>query len=148
MHSADLDSVTLARLVDEAALRRSAELYAQGADRRDKALWSAIVTADCIIEAPGIRLVGREQIVAALDVMAQLYLVTQHRVHNQIVSIQGDAAHGETYSVAEHVSAVPEGRSVLTWAIRYQDRWRREAGSWRFTQRALILDWTETRTLR
>jgi SnoaL-like domain len=148
MQSSDLTAARLAVLMDEAALRRTAELYAQGADRRDKALWGALVTDDCVIEAPGIHLVGREQIVAALDVMAQLYLVTQHRVHNQIVSIQGDAAHGETYSVAEHVSAGPEGRTVLTWAIRYQDRWRREAGEWRFAQRALILDWTETRSLR
>jgi hypothetical protein len=38
-------------------------------------------------------------------------------------------------------------RQILTWAIRYQDLWRREAGEWRFARRALILDWTEVRTL-
>jgi len=137
----------LQRLVDEAALRRTAELYAQGADRRDKALWSSILTQDCVIEAPGIRLLGREQIVAALDVMARLYVVTQHRVHNQIARIDGDTASGETYSVAEHVSESAGKRQILTWAIRYQDLWRREAGEWRFARRALILDWTEVRTL-
>ena len=82
----------LERLIDEAALRRTAELYAQGADRRDKALWASIMTEDCVIEAPGIELRGRAQIVGALDIMAQLYAATQHRVHNQIVSIEGDAA--------------------------------------------------------
>ena len=137
----------LARLIDEGALRRSAELYAQGADRRDKALWAAIVTADCVIEAPGIRLVGREQIVAALDIMARLYAATQHRVHNQVVSIEGDNASGETYSVAEHLSVAEGRRTLLTWAIRYQDRWRREQGQWRFASRKLLLDWTETRPL-
>jgi hypothetical protein len=137
----------LARLIDEGALRRSAELYAQGADRRDKALWAAIVTADCVIEAPGIRLVGREQIVAALDIMARLYDATQHRVHNQVVSIEGDNASGETYSVAEHLSVAEGRRTLLTWAIRYQDRWRREQGQWRFASRKLLLDWTETRPL-
>jgi len=137
----------LARLIDEGALRRSAELYAQGADRRDKALWAAIVTADCVIEAPGIRLVGREQIVAALDIMGRLYAATQHRVHNQVVSIEGDNASGETYSVAEHLSVAEGRRTLLTWAIRYQDRWRREQGQWRFASRKLLLDWTETRPL-
>jgi hypothetical protein len=137
----------LARLIDEGALRRSAELYAQGADRRDKALWAAIVTADCVIEAPGIRLVGREQIVSALDIMARLYVATQHRVHNQVVSIDGDHASGETYSVAEHLSVAEGRRTLLTWAIRYQDRWRREQGQWRFASRTLLLDWTETRPL-
>ena len=49
---------SLSRLLDEAALRRTAELYATGADRRDKALWGAIMTEDCVIEAPGIALKG------------------------------------------------------------------------------------------
>jgi hypothetical protein len=135
------------RLLDEAALRRTAELYAQGADRRDKATWAAITTEDCIIEAPGIRLVGQREIVAALDFMARLYVTTQHRVHNQLVRIVADRAEGETYGTADHVSAVQGGRTILTWAIRYQDRWRREAGVWRFEHRLLLLDWTETRPL-
>jgi SnoaL-like domain len=137
----------LERLVDEAALRRTAELYAQGADRRDKLIWAAVMTQDCVIEAPGIELKGRAHIVAALDIMAQMYVSTQHRVHNQVVSIDGDSAHGETYSVAEHLSVADGRTTILTWAIRYQDRWRREAGQWRFAHRALVLDWTESRLL-
>ena len=137
----------LTRLLDEAALRRTAELYAQGADRRDKVTWAAITTEDCVIEAPGIILRGQREIVAALDFMAQLYVSTQHRVHNQLASIDGDRAEGETYSTADHLSVTAGGRSLLTWAIRYQDRWRREQGQWRFQHRFLILDWTETRLL-
>jgi hypothetical protein len=142
-----MNDMQLRRLIDEAALRRTAELYAQGADRRDKVTWAAITTEDCVIEAPGIILRGQREIVAALDVMARLYVATQHRVHNQIVSIEDDSAHGETYSVAEHLSVVEGGRTLLTWAVRYQDRWRREEGQWRFEHRFLILDWTETRPL-
>jgi len=138
----------LGRLVDEAALRRTAELYAQGADRRDKLIWASVIAADCVIEAPGIRLSGREQILAALDMMAKLYIATQHRVHNQTVSIEGERASGETYSIADHLSIVDGRKMLLTWAIRYQDRWRREEGVWRFTNRTLILDWTETRPLQ
>jgi ketosteroid isomerase-like protein len=137
----------LERLADEAALRHTAELYAQGADRRDKALWASIMTEDCLLEAPGIVLRGRAQIVAALDIMAQMYTVTQHRVHNQVVSIEGDGARGETYSVADHLSEKDGRTTILTWSIRYQDRWRREAGQWRFAHRALVLDWTESRLL-
>jgi hypothetical protein len=140
-------SALLQRLADEAALRRTAELYAQGADRRDKSIWSAIVTADCVIEAPAATLRGRQQIVAALDIMARLFLATQHRVHNQIVTIEDDTAHGETYSVAEHLSLKDGRRTVLTWMIRYQDGWRREEGVWRFSRRSLVLDWTETRVI-
>ncbi len=134
-------------LLDESALRRTAELYAQGADRRDKATWAAITTEDCVIEAPGIRLNGQREIVAALDMMARLYVTTQHRVHNQIVRVSGDEAHGETYGTADHVSVAAGARTLLHWAIRYQDRWRREDGAWKFAHRFLILDWTETRAL-
>jgi hypothetical protein len=137
----------LTQLLDEAALRHTAELYAQGADRRDKEIWASIVTADCVIEAPGLRLTGRAEIVAALDVMARLFIATQHRVHNQTVIIEGDTARGETYGVADHVSEADGRRTLLSWAIRSQDRWRREAGEWRFAARTLILDWTEAREL-
>jgi uncharacterized protein (TIGR02246 family) len=135
------------RLLDERELRRTAELYAQGADRRDKQLWASIFTEDGVIEAPGIRLEGRASIIAALDVMARLYVSTQHRVHNQVVSIGGDNAQGETYSTADHLSDAGGTRTILTWAIRYQDRWRRVDGAWRFSHRSLLIDWTDTRTL-
>jgi len=135
------------RLLDERELRRTAEIYAQGADRRDKQLWASIFTEDGVIEAPGIRLEGRANIVAALDAMARLYVATQHRVHNQVVSIDGDTAEGETYSTADHLSDEGGTRTILTWAIRYQDRWRRVDGAWRFSHRSLLIDWTDTRTL-
>jgi len=138
----------LAHLLDLAALRRTAELYAQGADRRDKSVWAEVLTADCVIEAPGISLRGREQILSALDIMAKLYIATQHRVHNQTVTIDGDRASGETYSVADHLSLADGRKTLLSWAIRYQDRWRREEGVWRFERRTLVLDWTETRALQ
>jgi uncharacterized protein (TIGR02246 family) len=140
-------SEAIERLLDEAALRRTAELYAQGADRRDKALWASIMTEDCVIVAPGIELKGRAQIVGALDIMAQLYASTQHRVHNLVATIEGDGAHGETYSMADHLTVANGQTTMLTWAIRYQDRWRREAGRWRFARRELVLDWTDTRVL-
>jgi uncharacterized protein (TIGR02246 family) len=142
-----MSDARLVLLLDERDLRRSAELYAQGADRRDKALWASIFTEDGVIEAPGLSLVGRANIVTALDVMARLYVATQHRVHNQVVSIDGDSAQGETYSTADHLSADGGTRTILTWAIRYQDRWRRVDGRWLFSHRSLVIDWTDTRTI-
>jgi hypothetical protein len=41
-----MSDARLVLLLDERDLRRSAELYAQGADRRDKALWASIFTED------------------------------------------------------------------------------------------------------
>jgi len=52
----------IARLVDERALRRLAELYAQAADRRDPDLFARIMTTDGVIEHEGFRIEGRERI--------------------------------------------------------------------------------------
>ena len=51
---------------DAMALRRTAEVYARGADRRDKALWSSILTEDCVIEGPGFTLTALVYVVLNL----------------------------------------------------------------------------------
>jgi hypothetical protein len=128
---------------DLAALRQTAELYAVGADRKDKALWRAVLAEDCVIEGPGFSVSGRDANLGSLDALGQMFRRTQHRVHQVVASITGDTATGETYSTAEHL--LNDADMILVWAIRYQDSWRREGGAWRFTARRLIVDWEETR---
>lgn len=130
-------------LLDEAALRRTAELYAQGADRRASDLWRAVLADDCVIEGPGFRQEGMAQNLAALELLDTMFKATQHRVHQQCVRVDGNAASGETYCTADHL--LKDGDAILSWAIRYQDSWRRESDGWRFTQRKLLVDWQETR---
>ena len=135
------------RLEDEWALRKTAETYAAGADRRDKALWASVLTEDCVIEGPGFSVEGREANLGSIDLLERMFLKTQHRVHNQHVTIDGDRAEGETCSTADHLLEADGERKLLCWAIRYQDQWRREDGQWRFSRRTLIVDWEETRVL-
>ena len=134
----------MAQLADTTALRRTAELYAQGADRRDKALWRNVLAQDCVIEGPGFSIAGREANLGSIDQLESMFAGTRHLVHNQVTLVNGDEASGETYSTAQHL--LRDGQ-VLVWHLRYQDRWRREDdGQWRFTRRTLILDWEETRS--
>lgn len=135
------------RREDEQALRRTAELYAAGADRRDKALWASVLAADCVIEGPGFRAEGRDACLAAIDLLERMFLKTRHQVHNQIVAIAGDEAAGETWGTAEHLFEEKGASVLLCWAIRYQDACRREDGIWRFSRRALAIDWEERRVL-
>ncbi|RJT22941.1 nuclear transport factor 2 family protein [Chakrabartia godavariana] len=130
-------------LRDLAELRRTAELYAQGADRRDKALWQAVLAEDCVIEGPGFSIAGRDANLGSIDALGQMFRATVHRVHNQVATVSGDDATGETYCTADHL--LNETDSVLVWTIRYQDHWRREEGHWRFTHRKLIVEWEEVR---
>lgn len=138
---------------DILALRRTAEIYARGADRRCKADWEAVFAADVEIAGPGFAITGRDANLDSIDLLGQMFKATRHLIHNQTAEFDGDTAHGETYSTAEHVLRGEEGDDhtggmLLCWAIRYQDRWRRDDGVWRFTRRELIVDWEELRTLK
>lgn len=134
------------RLIDEGAIRHAAMLYAIGADRRDPAIWTEIMAEDMVLVTPRGRIEGRDQVLAALPKLAAAFTATQHHVTNQLHAVTGDVATGETYCVADHMTQAADGsRSILRWAIRYQDELRRTEGGWRFTRRELILDWEERR---
>lgn len=134
-------------VADQFALRRTAELYAQGADRRNKAVWASILAEDCVITGPGFEAAGREANLGSIDTLGQMFQLTRHLVHNQVAIVQGDSAHGETYCTADHIIAGTDVNTILCWHIRYQDSWRRSGGVWQFTRRELVVDWEETRPL-
>ena len=133
------------RLADEAALRRTAEIYAQGADRKDKQLWRSVLADDCRIEGPGFVTEGLDATLQSIDALGQMFRSTLHKVHNQTVMIKGDQATGETYCTADHL--MNDADQLLRWTIRYIDEWRREGDTWRITRRKLELLWEETVTV-
>jgi hypothetical protein len=134
---------TLALMIDHSLLRQAADIYAIGADRRDKALWRQVLAEECVIEGPGFIAQGRDACLQSIDALGQMYRATRHEVQQQVVTIDGDSAIGETYCTASHL--LPDRDAILVWAIRYQDVWRRNSEGWRFIRRSLSLDWTETR---
>lgn len=133
---------------DLAALRRAAERYALGADRRDKALWREVLADDVEISGPGFSIAGLEANLGSIDHLAHAFTMTRHMVHDMDATVDGDNAQGETRSTAEHRIAAPDGDKLLVWAIRYQDQWRRDQGTWKFTRRTLIVDWEELRPIK
>jgi ketosteroid isomerase-like protein len=128
---------------DQQLIRRAAELYAAGADRRDKALWTQVLAEDAVIEGPGFAIEGREANLRSIDALGQMFRATVHRVHQVVATVEGDRAVGETYSTADHL--LKDRDELLVWSIRYQDEWRREGAAWQFTRRRLIVDWEERR---
>lgn len=136
-------TVPLEELANQAALRRTAELYAQGADRKDKALWQQVLAEDCVIEGPGFTIAGRDANLGSIDALEQMFRATVHRVHNLVATVTDDSATGETYCTADHL--LPNADRILVWTIRYQDQWRRQDNEWRFTRRKLVVEWEETR---
>lgn len=133
----------LGPMIDKSLLRQTADLYAIGADRRDKALWQRVLAEDCVISGPGFDFQGRAACLQSIDALGQMFRSTRHDVRQQFVSIDGETATGETYCTASHL--FQDRDAILVWAIRYQDAWRREGEDWQFTRRTLLLDWSETR---
>ncbi len=129
-------------LADEAALQRTANIYAQGADRKDKQLWRSVLAEDCRIEGPGFVTEGLDATLQSIDLLGQMFRSTLHKVHNQMVMIDRDSASGETYCTADHL--LNDADQLLRWTIRYVDEWRRDGDVWRFTRRKLELLWEET----
>lgn len=141
--------MTMTTQADLAALRHAAETYARGADRRSKDDWRCVLAADVEIIGPGFAIAGLEANLGSINHLAQAFTATRHLVHDQDIVVAGNTAEGETRCTAEHRIARPdEGDVLLVWAIRYQDRWRREADGWKFTRRELIVDWEELRPVR
>jgi hypothetical protein len=129
-----------------AALRRTAEIYALGADRRSKDHWRSVLADDIEIVGPGFAMQGLEANLGSIDHLAHAFTATRHVIHDQHVTVSGDEAQGETRCTAEHRLTGPDGSDVLlVWAIRYQDRWRRDASGWKFVRRELLVDWEELR---
>lgn len=129
--------------LDEAAYRRLAVQYALGADRRDKDVWAAVMTQDIALTVQGRRTEGLDNVLPLLDGLAAAYEVTQHRVFNQVLTVDGGTAAGETYGIADHVKAEDGGHTLIRWALRYHDTLRRDGQTWRFSERRLTIDWIE-----
>jgi hypothetical protein len=61
--------------------------------------------------------------------------------------LDGNHAAGVAYCVAHHVKVDGSARSLMVAAIRYLDTYVKDDGVWYFSQRKLMVDWTETRSL-
>jgi len=144
-------------IADRFELRSLVEAYARHVDDRDVDAVAALFTEDGRMLAhlaPGTEVEplvreGREKVRRAIAAGLEVYLGTTHVIGAQVVEIHGTAATGTTTCLAHHVYEDTEGngRRMLLMAIRYEDRYRHEDGSWRFAERRLRLDWRDDRPL-
>jgi hypothetical protein len=146
--------LTLTEAADRLALRELFDAYAHCADRRDAEGQKALFTNDTIFSVymegegsePTYVLNGRE---ALTPVFADLnrYEVTTHFNGQSTVTIEGNKATGESYTVAHHLYTEDGERKIMIASLRYLDAFAKADGQWRFAERKLILDWSETRSV-
>jgi SnoaL-like domain len=140
--------------VDRLALRELFDAYAHCADRRDAEGQKALFTDDTRFAVymdgegtePSYVLQGREALTPVFDDL-NCYEVTTHFNGQSTVTIDGNRARGESYTIAHHLFTEDGDRMIMIASLRYLDNFTKVDGRWYFAERNLILDWSETRVM-
>jgi len=139
-------------IVTRAALRNLAERYAQGVDRRDRDIFLSAFHPDASLavhhpseQEEGVNVMQGHEQIGRVPEFIQVYPKTYHVLGQSTYEIDGDAATGETYCVAHHLTPDRHGGTNYVMYIRYADTYRREDGGWRIATRRVNVDWTDQR---
>jgi ketosteroid isomerase-like protein len=146
--------LSLQQVADRLAIRELVDAYAYCADRRDAAGQMALFTEDTDFlvymdtrnSSPTQHLRGRAALAPVFDEL-NTYEATMHFNGQSTTVLDGDHASGVTYCLAHHVKVDGCARSPMIAAIRYLDTFVKHDGTWFFSQRKLMVDWTENRPL-
>jgi SnoaL-like domain len=146
--------LSAAEAADRLALRELFDAYARCADRRDAEGQKALFTADTRFAVymdgegsePTYVLNGREALTPVFEDLNR-YETTTHFNGQSTVTLAGDSATGESYTIAYHVYTEDGTRKMMIASLRYLDTFAKIEGRWYFAKRKLILDWSETRTV-
>jgi SnoaL-like domain len=147
--------LTPGEAADRLALRELFDAYAHCADRRDADGQKALFTEDTrfavYMEGGGTEptyvLNGRDALTPVFEDLNR-YEVTTHFNGQSTVTIAGNRATGESYTIAHHLYTEDGTRKIMVASLRYLDTFAKVDGAWYFAERKLILDWSETRPLQ
>jgi len=139
---------------DRLALRELFDAYARCADRRDAERQKALFTNDTVFAVymdgegsePTYVLHGREALTPVFEDLNR-YEATTHFNGQSTVSLAGDAATSESYTIAYHVYTEDGSRKIMIASLRYLDTFAKFDGRWYFAERKLMLDWSEARSM-
>ena len=145
--------ITPSEQADRLAIRALVDAYAHCADRRDAAGQKSLFTQDTHFvvymdgrgSEPTQVLDGREALTPVFDDLNR-YQATMHFNGQSTIAIDGDRAAGESYCIAHHLFTEDGERKLMVAWLRYDDTFMKIDGAWRFAERNLYVDWTETRS--
>ena len=148
-------TISPAEAADRLSIRELVEAYARCADRRDAKGQMSLFTEDThfvvYMDAknpiPSQELYSREALAPVFDDLNK-YDATMHFVgQSTILTLTGDHATGEAYTLAHHLTVEDGKRRLMIAALRYADTFVKTDGSWLFAERLLYVDWLEERAL-
>ena len=142
-----INEAALQTLIDKDAIRELAMLYSRAIDRKDSALLRDLYTEDAT-DTHGTDFDGNvADFVTFIESTAPFMTYSGHHICNHLISVDGDTAQGEVYTLAVHCFASDPANRVEDWhVVRYMDNYRRcSDGRWRFSKRFVTYDMIVTR---
>jgi hypothetical protein len=139
---------------DRLAIRELFDAYAHCADTRDAEGQKALFTTDTrfkvYMDGPGSEpssvLEGREALSPVFDDLNR-YEATMHFNGQSTVSLDGNGATGDSYTIAHHVYTEDGTNMMMVAWLRYLDTFTKIDEAWYIAERKIILEWSETRPL-
>lgn len=147
-------AISPTEVADRLAIRELFDAYAHCADTRDAEGQKALFTIDTRFAVymdgsgtdPSYVLDGREALSPVFDDLNR-YEATMHFNGQSTITLDGDRATGDSYTIAHHVFTENGTRKMMVAWLRYLDVYVKLERTWYFAERELILKWSETRAL-
>jgi hypothetical protein len=134
----------LAALLDKAECTELVHKVARAIDRRDAALLATLFHPDATDDHGMFAGSATDFIAWVMPVLATMKR-TQHVIGQVLVELDGDRASSESYFIAHHALAGPDGDIFMIAAGRYLDRFERRDGVWKISHRHAVYDWNDSR---
>lgn len=134
----EMDLSAVQTLLDKEAIRDVSLRYTRGIDRHDDALMASAYHPDATDDHGAFIGSGEAFVEHANRVHAQNWVCHQHYVTNQVIDLDGDTAHCESYFLA--VLKRPDGVCDQVGG-RYIDRIDRRDGKWAVADRICMVEW-------
>lgn len=128
------------RVIDRAAITDVLMRYARAVDRLDLELLKSVYHPDADDDHGAFKGKGHAFAEWAMQVLSRLH-VSQHRIANVLIELEGDIAHVESYFMALHIAGDRQTQ-VSAWG-RYVDRFEQRDGEWKIARRRVVLDWSK-----
>lgn len=132
------------------ALRRLIDEYAFAIDTRDPEAFVALFAADgaLVVYEPGeadpvVSYRGAQELNTVLGLVAE-FDATFHVMANHVSDVDGERASARTYCLAHHLTEGDGPASDTVMLIRYDDEFVLGDGRWRFSERKVMRQWTDT----
>ncbi|HEY3673825.1 MAG TPA: nuclear transport factor 2 family protein [Acidimicrobiia bacterium] len=141
-------------IADRLAIRELFDAYTHCADVRDAGGQKALFTSDTRFAVhmggpgtdPTYVLEGRESLSPVFDDLSR-YDVTMHFNGQSTVTVDGDGATADSYTIAHHVFTEEGRRRMMVAWLRYLDVFTKIDDAWYIAEREIIVQWSETREL-